>query len=137
MPSISKTIHGVLSLDATIVGLVSTRISPYVRNAPDAAVFPSIVFELQSTEIETTSLGDVGRCTTSVRIAALSRDYEEADTIAAAVVDLLAGYSSDTNCIAKISPQSVEHDSDVPYDGSQDLIYRTSAEFRVYHGEAI
>jgi len=135
--SISKTLHGLLAADASIVALVGDRISPYLRNSPDAADFPAIVYELQTTDIETTSLGDIGRCTTGVRVSALSRDYETADVIAAAVLATLPGYADSTDCIAKISPVSVEHTSEVPYDGSQDLIYITTTNIRVFHAEAI
>lgn len=135
--SISKTLHGLMAADAPISALVGDRISPYLRNSSNASDFPAIVYELQTTDIETTSIGEIGRCTTGVRVSALSRDYETADQITNAVLNALCGYSDSTDCIAKISPVSVEHTSEVPYDGSQDLIYITSATIRVFHGEPI
>lgn len=134
--SISSDIFTALSSATPITALVGTRISPYVRNAT-TQTFPALVFEVSSTAIESDSSGTGAGFTSELSVTALSRSYLEADEVAQEVYDELVGHSDSTACIALITPTTITRDQEMPYDGSQDLVYRTTVEFSVVHGNPI
>ena len=90
-----------------------------------------------STAIESDSSGTGAGFTSELSVTALSRSYLEADEVAQEVYDELVGHSDSTACIALITPTTITRDQEMPYDGSQDLVYRTTVEFSVVHGNPI
>ena len=119
------------------VGGSSPRVSPYVRNSAD--IFPSIVYSIDNTEIFTSSLGTVDRGQSSVSVIAIDREYDEVDAIAKLIIEQLSGWngSGAEDCISMVSPVSVSHDADSPFDGTQDQVYRVTITFNISHGGAI
>ena len=120
----------------TPIADVGDRVSPYVRNATEQD-FPAVVYEITSTDIESDSGGEVVKCMSNLTVTALARTFEDADDVAQDVLDTLTAYSNTSNCINLVTPQSVRRDQDMPYDGSQTLVYRTSVEFTIDHGNAL
>tara|TARA_R100001594_G_scaffold40312_1_gene72138 strand:- start:2169 stop:2576 length:408 start_codon:yes stop_codon:yes gene_type:complete len=134
--SLSSAILTQLNTSTALVAAVSGRMSPYVRNAATQE-FPAVVFEINTTSIQTDTIGLVEGCKSEATITALSRSYIEADSVAADILTAMAGWTSSTDCVAICAPQSVDRDQETPYDGSQDLVYRCSITFSIDHGEAI
>lgn len=134
--TLSEDILTQLETSSELVALVSTRISPYVRNAT-TQTFPAVVFEITNTAIESDTSGAIGRCQSDLTVTALSRSYIEADEVADEVLAVLGAWSDDTACVAMTTPTAITRDQEMPYDGSQTLVYRCAVDFSVDHGVAI
>ena len=107
-----------LSGNSAVAAIVGTRISPYVRNTGDD--FPAVVFQIPREEIESDSVGrDLMRIAT-IEITCLARTYLEADSLAEAVVVAIA------TSVPVARSLTIDRDFGDPYDGSQDLVYRST-----------
>ena len=107
-----------LSGDSGVSAIVGTRISPYVRNTGDD--FPAVVFEIPREEIESDAEGrDLMRIAT-IEITCLARTYLEADSLAEAVVVAIK------TAVPVARSLTIDRDFGDPYDGSQDLVYRST-----------
>ncbi len=115
--SFATTTFSLLSNDSDVAAIVGSRISPYARNHDDD--FPAIIFQIPREEIESDTAGrDLLRIAT-VEITCMARTHIEADTLAEAVVAAIA---------TKTAARSITIDRDYgdPYDGSQELVYRST-----------
>jgi len=134
--SLPEDIYTLLSDTDPLTDLVDTRISPYVRNASEQT-FPACVFEVSNTTIESDSGGSVAHCFSDVTVTALGRTFIEADEVAETILAAMTSWSDTNACVAMTTPTAVTRDQEMPYDGSQDLVYRTSIDFSIDHGVAI
>lgn len=134
--SLPEDIYTELAAAGDLTDLVGTRISPYVRNA-STQTFPACVFEVSNTSIESDSGGSVAHCMSDLTVTALGRTFIEADEVASAILAALTSWSDEDACVAMTTPTAVTRDQEMPYDGSQDLVYRTSIDFSIDHGVAI
>ena len=115
--SFATKIYSMLADDSAVAAIVGTRISPYARNRDDD--FPAIVFQVPTEDIESDAAGlDLMRIGTG-EITCLARTYKEADTLAEAVVAAIVAE-------ANARPLTIARDYGDPYDGSQELVYRST-----------
>ena len=115
--SIATTSYSLLAGDTDVAAIVGSRISPYARNPEDA--FPAIVFQIPMEEIESDSAGrDLLRIAT-IEITCLARTHVQADALAELVVLAIAGKAAARSL-------SIGRDFGDPYDGSNELVYRST-----------
>ena len=115
--SFATTTYSLLAGDTDVAAIVGTRISPYARNPEDA--FPAIVFQIPTEEIESDSAGrDLMRIAT-IEITCLARTHVQADALAELVVLAIAGKAAARSL-------SIGRDFGDPYDGSNELVYRST-----------
>ena len=115
--SFATTTYSLLAGDSDVAAIVGTRISPYARNPEDA--FPAIVFQIPMEEIESDSAGrDLLRIAT-IEITCLARTHVQADALAELVVIAIAGKAAARSL-------SIGRDFGDPYDGSNELVYRST-----------
>ena len=115
--SSATTTYSLLAGDTDVAAIVGTRISPYARNPEDA--FPAIVFQIPMEEIESDSAGrDLLRIAT-IEITCLARTHVQADALAELVVLAIAGKAAARSL-------SIGRDFGDPYDGSNELVYRST-----------
>ena len=115
--SFATTTYSLLAGDSDVAAIVGTRISPYARNPEDA--FPAIVFQIPTEEIESDSAGrDLLRIAT-IEITCLARTHVQADALAELVVLAIAGKAAARSL-------SIGRDFGDPYDGSNELVYRST-----------
>ena len=115
--SFATTTYSLLAGDTDVAAIVGTRISPYARNPEDA--FPAIVFQIPMEEIESDSVGrDLLRIAT-IEITCLARTHVQADALAELVVIAIAGKAAARSL-------SIGRDFGDPYDGSNELVYRST-----------
>ena len=115
--SFATTTYSLLAGDTDVAAIVGTRISPYARNPEDA--FPAIVFQIPMEEIESDSAGrDLLRIAT-IEITCLARTHVQADALAELVVLAIAGKAAARSF-------SIGRDFGDPYDGSNELVYRST-----------
>lgn len=92
---IGKAIYDLLSNDATVSGLVSTRVYP--DTVPQNASFPYVAYTTTST-LPTDAKDGVSRLdVVGVQVDIYSRDYSVTQAIAAACRDALDRYSGTNN----------------------------------------
>ena len=116
--SFATDIYTLLSTTDGVSDIVGSRISPYVRNTGDE--FPAVVFQIPREEIESDSAGrDLMRIAT-IEITCLARTYIDADLLAEAVVIAVKGATPVARSL------TIDRDFGDPYDGSQDLVYRST-----------
>ena len=109
MASLEQGIVTILRADATVSGLLGTRIYPWIR--PQGTTFPAIVYELDGTEPEQDLDGYAGMTRAELSISCIAEQYGGAKTLAAAVLGVLNGYTgTPTNGVAI---NSLVHDNDI------------------------
>jgi hypothetical protein len=119
--SIASDLRTVLTQFSGLTSLVSTRVSPYLRNRDDP--FPGITFEIATEELNTDAAGTTTTSQAEGEITVHARTFTEAETIGAQVLAAIAADSSQ-GVIKHIRPVSVSRTYEDPYDGSSDLVYR-------------
>jgi hypothetical protein len=80
--SVEQTLYDTLRNDATVAGLVSTRIFPQV--APDNAATPYIVYQVIGNDPHNTLAGAPNSEQKTVQVGCISNTYSEAKDIAVA-----------------------------------------------------
>lgn len=119
--SLGTDLRTLLTSHSALTALVSTRVSPYLRNRDD--VFPAITYELQTEELTPSADGTVSKSEADAVVTVHARTFTECETIGTAVLGAISSVSP-ANTIRHVLPQSIERAYEEPYDGSQDLIYR-------------
>ena len=122
--SFAKATFDMLNTASDVTDLVGSRISPYVRNRDDG--FPAVVYSVPREEIYTDSAAQDLKRVAEISITCLDRTYVGADELAEAVIDSLAAGTHGGVVISSARPTSIDRDFGDPYDGSQDLVYRTT-----------
>lgn len=110
--------------DSGITSLVSTRVTPYVRNRD--ADFPCIVYSIPREELTTPATGEIMHRDVEVQISCMGRTHLDADTIAEAVIVALGPGTDGTTCVDAVRVQSLDREFADAYDGKPDLIYTTT-----------
>ncbi len=113
-----------LTGESSVTTLVSTRVTPYVRNRD--ADFPCIVYSVPREELESTAAHADLKRTAELQIQCMSRSHLEADTIAEAVIDVLTPSTEASTCVSAVRILSLEREFADSYDGKPDLIYSTT-----------
>lgn len=115
--------------DATILGLVSTRIYP--AKLPQNPTFPAVTYQRVSRQ-------GVGTFATAAKLPAIllqvdswALNYEDSKTLAAAVQTALDNYRGTVDGHT-IQAVILESDSDIFEDAVQPPVYRVEAEYRVW-----
>lgn len=91
MSQIEEAVYNILTNDATVAGLVSTRIYPVV--APQDVALPAIAYQRISDLPWYAHDGDVGLARCRLQITAMDDDYSGAKSLAAAIKAALGGYN--------------------------------------------
>ncbi len=87
-----KAAYALLSADATVSGLVGTRIYPV--QAPKNATVPYIVYVLDAAQNEIfTTKGTTGLVSDSLEVYCVATEYGSARTLSDAVASVLNGYA--------------------------------------------
>ena len=121
---LAKAIYNLLTTDAPLDALIDDRVSPYVRNREDD--FPCVVYTIDNQDILVASDLEPLQFSASVTISALARSFIEAEDVAEAVLDVVAGATGTYAgvCIRSSHATSIQRDYGDPFDGSADLVYR-------------
>lgn len=129
--SYAKWARAVITGATDITDLVSTRVTPYLRNRETG--FPCIVYSLPREDLETVAGGDIQTRHVELQVQCMSRSHVEADEIAEEVIQHVTAQtvSDDTSgdtiqCVEAVRPTSIEREFQDSYDGSPDLIYITT-----------
>jgi len=109
MASLEEGIVSILRADATVAGLLGTRIYPWMR--PQGTTFPAIVYELDGTDPEQDLDGYGGMTRAELSISCIDEQYGGAKTLAAAVLGALNGYTGTPTDGVAIN--SLVHDNDI------------------------
>lgn len=89
--NIEQFIYSKLSTDPTISGLVSTRITPLIRQ--QGQTLPAITYQQIDNIIDHHLQGSSGWCEARYQINCFDDDYDDMIVLAKAVRELLDGYS--------------------------------------------
>jgi len=130
-----EDLRAVLAADATLTGLVGTRIYPGVR--PQGSALPAVVFLMISSLPDYHLGGPSGLESERVQIDCYGATYAAAMEVAAAVKAKLSGFSGDQGSTS-FRAIFVEGERD-EFDGSTDNvtnIHRVSLDFMVHHRRA-
>lgn len=132
--SVGKAVFDILTSAAGVTALVADRVSPYARNREGA--FPAVTYSVPSEEPaapDAASGGGTDRVA-QVSIGCMARRYDDADTLAAAVLAAMLAASGDHAgvCIAAVRWTSTERDFLDAYDGSVALIYRATVNLTLH-----
>lgn len=87
---LESAIYNLLKDDATISGIVNTRVYPVL--ASEQAVEPYLVFNIISAPIEHTLEDSIGMIGARVQVSCWSNGYHDAITLKNAVIDALDNY---------------------------------------------
>lgn len=90
-----QIIYGLLSVNAGVTALVSTRIYP--DNVPQNAVFPYIAFQLIQTQPLDTKEGASPLDTLTIQVDCYAQNYDTAQAISTAVRAAIDRYSGTVN----------------------------------------
>lgn len=129
--NIGAGIYGILSGDATLTAIVSTRIYPDV--APQNADNPCIVFSEQTGEFSDTHDGGSHLDTNLAQIDIYTATITDRTTLSDRVRTLLDRYSGTVNSVVIQSMQLVYSFSTVEpqFDDNAKKVYRQTMDFRV------
>ena len=123
---LAKAIYSLLTdaTDLDLRDLIDDRVSPYVRNRDDE--FPCVVYTIDTQDILVASDLEPLQYSASVTVSALARSFIEAEDVATAVLDIVAGATGTyaSVCIRSSNATSIDRDYGDPFDGSADLVYR-------------
>ena len=122
--SFAEWTRATLTADATVSGLVGTRVTPYVRNREDD--FPCVVYSIPREELDTPASGTITNRAAELSVACMARAYLDADSIAEAVIDALVPGTAGGTCVDAVRVTSLEREFQDSYDGKPDLIYLTT-----------
>ncbi len=122
--SFAKATFNMLNGQSDVTDLVGSRISPYVRNRDDG--FPAVVYAISREEIFTDSAAQDLKRIAEVSITCMDRTHMGADELAEEVIAALGPGTHGGVVIGSARPTSIDRDFGDPYDGSQDLVYRTT-----------
>lgn len=89
--TIQAALYAELTGDATVSGLVSTRIYPLY--APQAAALPYIVYQLISRETAYAHASATGLQRPRIQVRCVAATYDGAEALAAAVESALSGFN--------------------------------------------
>jgi len=133
--SLKEAIYNLLTSDATVSSLVSTRVYPEI--APTSSSFPRITYTKISNEHERHLTGESGVAHPTIQIDCWARTALEAETLGEAVRKCLTRYSGTTSevNIRDIFLEAERDDFEQPDDNSQIGVYRVSFDFVVWHVE--
>ena len=87
---IESCLRSLLLSDATIAGLVGSRVFPMFK--PEGQAYPAVVYQRVDGEHPLAQDGPAGRGVAVLQISALAESYETAKTLQKAIVSLLHGY---------------------------------------------
>lgn len=107
MAGIESSIRSLLVSDTDVNDIVSGRIYPYLRQ--QGADFPSVVYELDSTEPEQSFGGHLGLTRAMLTINSIAETYSGAKDLADKIRTVLNGY---TGTSEGIEIKSLVHDND-------------------------
>lgn len=93
--NVGQIIYGILSVNAGVSALVSTRIYP--DNVPQNVVFPYVTFQLLQTQPLDTKEGVSPLDTLLVQIDCYAQNYDTAQSITAAIRTALDRYTGTIN----------------------------------------
>ena len=129
--SYAKWARAVITDASDITDLVSTRVTPYLRNRETG--FPCIVYSVPREELETVAGGAIQTRNVELQVQCMSRSHIEADQIAEQVLEHVtaqtvtdSGTGETIQCVEAVRPLSIEREFQDSYDGSPDLIYITT-----------
>lgn len=132
MPSLEDGLYTFLAAQAGISALVGTRIYPLV--APEGAVMPCIVYQRIGGSRVVSHSGDSELARPRIQVSAWAETYDEAKSIAEAVVAATSGYSGTWGSVS-IGAVEVEDGPD-DYDEATRL-YRKINDLIVYFTEVL
>jgi len=122
--TIGKAIYYLLSNDATVSGLVSTRIFPEVADQEQA--MPYIVYNIRSNDPSDVQTGPSALDTASIEVASYSTSYTQAIDVAAAVrlaLDRVGGTYNGVNV------QSIQYTTEVMDFEEAQRAYKVMADY--------
>ena len=122
--SYAKWARAVITGASDITDLVSTRVTPYLRNRETG--FPCIVYSLPREDLETVAGGHIQTRHVELQVQCMSRSHVEADQIAEEVIWHVTAQTAAGQCVEAVRPTSIDREFQDSYDGSPDLIYITT-----------
>lgn len=132
--SIGAAVFAILDADTAVGAIVADRISPYARNRE--GLFPAVTYSVPSEEPAGAIAGAGGTAerVAQVSVACMARRYDDADTLAEAVLVAMTAASGNHAgvCIAAVRWTSLERDFLDAYDGSVALIYRVTVNLTLH-----
>ncbi len=109
MKSPEAVLRSALIANATVAGLVSTRVYPVV--APASAALPFVTWRRVAIRRQQTLGGPMGMPVTSVEYSIYGATYEQAREVADAMRSVLDGYGGTSNN-TEVKQTSLEQESD-------------------------
>lgn len=130
MTQIEEGLGAFLAADATLTGLVSTRI--YSMRMPQTPTLPAVVFYRISNRRELVQNGDAGYARTRFQIDCWGSTYSSVKGVADAVRQRMQAYSG---TMSGLTVQRVAHlnDNDVFEEDTE--IFGVSMDFEIWHLE--
>ena len=127
---LGKAIYNILSNDATITDIVSTRIFPSV--APQTTQFPFIIYDITGVDPNDTKDGASTLDTNDVMISCYSETYSEASDLAQKIRVAMDRINEGTYGDETIQSSQFQSYNDIFDDTSGDAgIYRKALDFEI------
>lgn len=131
--TIEDAIYTKLSSDASVSGIVSDRVYPYV--ASSSATLPYVVFQKVSGGPINQNTGSTGTINVRIQIDVLHDNYEDCRTLAEAVFSAMDGWrdvSADPSVSSCLMVEERD-DFDEPQAAGRQFVYRVIQDYSIWY----